>query len=90
MTKHFERELEWIKRELLELSALVEESVVKAIQSLRNRDEARDDAPEDLLAVGGRLERETLDREAPNLDPLELDAPEWDDDRLLDGPREPE
>ncbi len=26
----------------------------------------------------------------PNLDALDLDAPEWDGDRLLDGPREPE
>ena len=39
MTKHFERELEWLKKELLELSALVEENVVKSIQSLKNRDE---------------------------------------------------
>jgi phosphate transport system protein len=44
MTKHFERELDWLKKELLELSALVEENVVKSIQSLKNRDErlARD------------------------------------------------
>lgn len=40
MTKHFERELDGLKKELLELSAAVEESVVKAIQSLKNRDEA--------------------------------------------------
>lgn len=39
MTKHFERELDWLKKELLELSALVEENVVKSIQSLKNRDE---------------------------------------------------
>lgn len=40
MTQHFERELEGLKKELLELSALVEESVVKATQSLKDRDEA--------------------------------------------------
>jgi phosphate transport system protein len=40
MTKHFERELDGLKKELLELSATVEESVVKAIQSLKDRDEA--------------------------------------------------
>jgi len=40
MTKHFEREMDGLKKELLELSAAVEESVVKAIQSLKNRDEA--------------------------------------------------
>ena len=39
MTKHFERELDGLKKELLELSAAVEESVVKAIQSLKDRDE---------------------------------------------------
>ena len=39
MTKHFERELEWLKKELLELSALVEENVVKSIESLKTRDE---------------------------------------------------
>ena len=41
MTKHFERELEGLKRELLNLSTTVEESVVKAIQSLKDRDEAK-------------------------------------------------
>ena len=40
MTKHFERELDGLKKELLELSAAVEESVVKSIQSLKDRDEA--------------------------------------------------
>jgi len=40
MTKHFERELDWLKKELLELSALVEENVVKSIKSLKNRDES--------------------------------------------------
>ena len=40
MTKHFERELNGLKKELLELSTVVEESVVKAIQSLKDRDEA--------------------------------------------------
>jgi phosphate transport system protein len=40
MTKHFERELNGLKKELLELSTAVEESVVKAIQSLKDRDEA--------------------------------------------------
>ena len=39
MTKHFERELDGLKKELLELSAAVEESVVKSIQSLKDRDE---------------------------------------------------
>jgi len=39
MTQHFERELEGLKKELLELSAAVEESVVKAIQSLKDRNE---------------------------------------------------
>jgi phosphate transport system protein len=39
MTKHFERELNGLKKELLELSTVVEESVVKAIQSLKDRDE---------------------------------------------------
>jgi len=39
MTKHFERELDGLKKELLELSAAVEESVVKAIQSLKDRNE---------------------------------------------------
>lgn len=39
MTKHFERELGWLKKELLELSTLVEENVVKSILSLKNRDE---------------------------------------------------
>jgi phosphate transport system protein len=39
MTQHFERELEGLKKELLELSATVEESVVKAIQSLKDRNE---------------------------------------------------
>ena len=40
MTKHFERELDWLKKELLELSALVEENVMKSIQSLKTRDES--------------------------------------------------
>ena len=40
MTQHFERELEGLKKELLELSAAVEESVVKSIQSLKERNEA--------------------------------------------------
>ena len=40
MTKHFERELEWLKNELLELSTLVEENVVKSILSLKERNEA--------------------------------------------------
>ncbi len=40
MTKHFERELEWLKKELLELSTLVEENVLKSIQSLKDRNEA--------------------------------------------------
>ncbi len=39
MTKHFERELDGLKKELLELSAAVEESVVKAIHSLKDRNE---------------------------------------------------
>ena len=40
MTQHFERELEALKKELLELSATVEESVVKSIQSLKERNES--------------------------------------------------
>ena len=40
MTQHFQRELDHLKRELLELSVLVDDCVVKSINSLRNRDEA--------------------------------------------------
>lgn len=39
MTQHFERELEGLKKELLELSALVDESVVKSIKALKDRNE---------------------------------------------------
>jgi len=39
MTKHFERELDSLKKELLELSTLVDECVVKSIKALKDRSE---------------------------------------------------
>jgi phosphate transport system protein len=38
MTKHFQKELERLKKKLLTLSAIVEESVEKAVRSISNRD----------------------------------------------------
>lgn len=38
MTKHFQNELERLKKKLLTLSAIVEESVEKAVRSISNRD----------------------------------------------------
>lgn len=38
MTKHFQDELERLKKKLLSLSAIVEESVEKAVRSISNRD----------------------------------------------------
>lgn len=64
MTKHFERELDHIKKTLLELSTLVEENVLKAIKAMSTRDEklARevidDDTNVDMIEV--KLEEEVL------------------------------
>ncbi len=38
MTKHFQNELEQLKKKLLSLSTIVEESVEKAVRSINNRD----------------------------------------------------
>jgi len=38
MTKHFQNELERLKKKLLSLSAIVEESVERAVRSISNRD----------------------------------------------------
>lgn len=38
MTKHFEKEIERLKKKILSLSALVEESVWKAVKSIEDRD----------------------------------------------------
>ncbi len=38
MTKHFHNELERLKKKLLSLSAIVKESVERAVRSIINRD----------------------------------------------------
>ena len=61
MTLHFEREIEKLKRDLLSLSALVEETLKRSILSLRNRD--------------GKMAQAVLDTD-PEIDLREVDIEE--------------
>ncbi len=61
MTKYFQRELDVIKKKLLELSTLVEENVLKAIKSMGTKDE--------------KLAREVINDDT-NVDELEVELEE--------------
>ena len=80
MTTHLQREMEAIKRELLAIGGLAEESVWKAVRAVNERDE---DLARKVLDADAEIDRREVEMEEECLKVLALHQPVAVDLRLL-------
>jgi phosphate transport system protein len=80
MSKHLEREIEKLKKQILAISAVVEESVHKAVKSLEERDEQ---SARSVIETDSQIDRMEVDMEEDCLKILALHQPVASDLRLI-------
>ncbi len=80
MTNHLQREIDAIKRELLSLGGLVEDSLWKAVRAFSERDEA---LAEEVMATDKEIDRREVQMEEECLKVLALHQPVAVDLRLI-------
>lgn len=80
MSKHFEREITRLKKLLLSLSAVVEESLHKAVKAVNER---RTDVADDVVAADEQIDRMEVELEEECLKALALYQPVAADLRLV-------
>jgi phosphate transport system protein len=80
MTQHLQREIERLKQKVLSLSAVVEDSVHRAVDSLENRDSA---LAERVIATDAEIDRAEMDVEEECLKILALHQPVAVDLRVI-------
>ncbi|MBC8425036.1 phosphate signaling complex protein PhoU [bacterium] len=80
MTTHFQREIDAIKRELLALGGLVEETLWKAVQAFNERDESLAD---EVVETDREIDRREVQMEEECLKVLALHQPVAVDLRLI-------
>jgi phosphate transport system protein len=80
MRTHLERDLEFLKKEILTMGSMVEDAAAKAIGSLLNR---RTDLAEEVLAGDDKIDAKELDLEDECLKTLALHQPVAGDLRFI-------